>query len=168
MRNRGMTVVSVLLLVVGCFCMVLGFLFWSGELNVFRPDIPEKEPYCVVEFQEAVRLGDTYEGAQAYEGYSFYELHYSVENMGELEFYRGLPSIYYMGKEYGSVYDYWENQNTEEEEELFSDAYDARIPPGRTGKATQVIQIREGEESLTGSYYPSYSDEELFVEIQIR
>lgn len=170
MRN-GRKIAAGLLTVIGAFCLVLGVVLFvrglGGESGLFGPDSQEKQPYCLVEPAGAVRLGASYEGAEAKEGYSFYELFFLVSNEGDEDYYRELPTLYYEGEEYDDVYDYWyweEDLSEEEpvEEPLFYGDYSAFVPQGRTAKASQVVQLKDGVDHFTVSYYPDYySDEEL-------
>lgn len=170
MNSKKKTRCSVVFLIIGiAFCIAGGALsLMNGGLS-FGSGGSEKEPWCVVEPEGAVRLGDTYEGVQAEEGYAFYELTFSVRNEGDAAAYYQMPSLYYEGEDYDAVYDhyYWEESEEEAEELLFDGYYEPCVPPGRTGKASEVVQIRDGVERITASYYPGYSMEEVSFKIVI-
>lgn len=177
MQSRTRTVFPVLFLTAGIVCLVLGALFWlrgiNGEESLFGMRRPEKEPFCRVEFLGAEEVGKTYGGIPAEEGYSFYELEFSVKNEGSGDAYGEMPSLYFEGEDYDDVYDeyYWKTEEEWERETgtevLFEGYCDPCIPPGRTGSASQVVQVKDGVRSFSASYYPGYSDEERFLEIKI-
>ena len=148
MNSKKKTRCSVVFLIIGiAFCIAGGALsLMNGGLS-FGSGGSEKEPWCVVEPEGAVRLGDTYEGVQAEEGYAFYELTFSVRNEGDAAAYYQMPSLYYEGEDYDDVYDhyYWEESEEEAEEPLFDGYY----------------------ERITASYYPGYSMEEVSFKIVI-
>lgn len=170
MDNKKKTAVSTLFLTAGILFLAAGVFFWIQSAG--NASSSDKEPWCVVEVQGVEELGKTYEGYQAEDGYSFYRVSYLVTNTGDSEAYRPLPSMYYEGVGYDDVYDhyYWESEEetwNEEETPLFDGDYDACIPPGRTGKAEEVLMIKQGIIWIQASYYPGYSDEELYVEISV-
>ena len=121
MRNRGRTIVSAVFLIIGIVFVVLGLFFWTGAAGgTGFPGMgsAEKEDYCVVEYLGTSELGSSYEGVQADEGYSFYELQFSVRNEGDRAAYGEMPYLYYEGENYDDVYDYWETPEDTEVYEL--------------------------------------------------
>ena len=170
MRSKAKTVLSCSFLIIGILCLVLGLIFWingiSGDRGSFSSGTDQKEAYCVVEYLGSEQIGSSYEGAQADEGYSFYELRFSVKNEGDGEAYQELPYLYYEGENYDDVYDYWETpEEPEEEEVLFAGYYEPCLPPGRTGTASQVVQVKDGVSKFTAVYAPNYdsADTELGI-----
>ncbi len=169
MGSRSRNAVGIILFAVGILFLVTGAFFWMRHI-LGSSDSSYKEPYCVVELEDISELGRNYEGIEAEEGYSFYKLSFSVKNTGEGEAYRDIPSLYYESEDYDAVYDkyYWETEQGSQEEmgtPLFYGYEKACIPPGRTGKASDVLMVKDGVEQITAYYYPGYSDEELALEI---
>ena len=161
MQNRGRTLVSVVFLVIGAVFLAAGLIFWVGSAGggtgFFGMGSAEKEAYCVVEYLGSEEIGSSYEGVQADEGYSFYELRFSVRNEGNREAYREMPYLYYKGENYDDVHDYWDTpEEPEEEEVLFAGYYEPCLPPGRTGTASQVVQVKDGVSKFTAVYAPNY------------
>ncbi len=172
MGNKIRYVFAVLFLMIGILFLVMGAAFWIMSASGNSAVSSYKEPYCVVELEDISEIGGTYEGVEAETGYAFYELSFSVENKGEGEAYREMPSLYYEAEDYDAVYDryYWQaGQETEEEIEtvLFYGYEKACIPPGRTGSASDVLMIKDGTERIYAYYYPGYTDEELVLEIDL-
>ena len=170
MRSKAKTVLSCSFLIIGILCLVLGLIFWingiSGDRGIFSSGTDQKEAYCVVEYLGSEEIGSSYEGAQADEGYSFYELRFSVKNEGDGEAYQELPYLYYEGENYDDVYDYWETpEEPEEEEVLFAGYYEPCLPPGRTGTASQVVQVKEGVSEFSAVYAPNYNSEDTVLRI---
>lgn len=171
MASKGRTVLSVIFLAAGLVLLVPGILFWIMSAGS-SSDPAYKEPYCVVELEDITELGGSYEGVSAEEGYTFYEFSYLVKNLGDGESYQELPSLYYEGPEYNDVYEhyYWDSQITPEEETeapLFDGYYDLCIPPGRVGRASEVLMVKDGVTAVQASYYPGYSDEKLILDIDL-
>ena len=106
------------------------------------------------------------EGVQADEGYSFYELQFSVRNEGDRAAYGEMPYLYYEGENYDDVYDYWETpEDTEEEESLFPGYYEPVVPAGRTGQASQVVQVKDGVSEFSAFYAPNYDSSEIELRV---
>ena len=176
MNNNGIKTASVILLALGCVFLALGLssVVWTAAgIGSGRRETAYKEKieYLVVKPEEAVRLGDTYEGVPAMDGYAFYELHFSVKNEGSEKSYRVLPYLYYEGEEYDDVRDYWttEEDTTEEvlEEPLFSGYDEPFLPPYRRGSASQVVQIQDGVKSFYVSYAPNYESDDVVFEMSV-
>lgn len=169
MRNRGRTIVSAVFLIIGIVFVVLGLFFWTGAAGgTGFPGMgsAEKEDYCVVEYLGASELGSSYEGVQVDEGYSFYELQFSVRNKGDRAAYGEMPYLYYEGENYDDVYDYWETpEDTEEEESLFPGYYEPVVPAGRTGQASQVVQVKDGVSEFSAFYAPNYDSSEIELRV---
>lgn len=169
MRNRGRTIVSAVFLIIGIVFVVLGLFFWTGAAGgTGFPGMgsAEKEDYCVVEYLGASELGSSYEGVQADEGYSFYELQFSVRNEGDRAAYGEMPYLYYEGENYDDVYDYWETpEDTEEEESLFPGYYEPVVPAGRTGQASRVVQVKDGVSEFSAFYAPNYDSSEIELRV---
>lgn len=170
MQNKAKTVLSFLLLIIGILCLIPGLLLWisgvSGGEGFFGAGSDRKEAYCVVEYLGAEELGSSYEGAEAEDGYSFYELQFSVKNEGDGEAYREMPYLYYEGENYDDVYDYWETpEETIEEEPLFAGYYEPCLPPGRTGTASQVVEVKDGVSEFSAVYAPNYDSEDTELRI---
>ena len=120
----------------------------------------------MVEYLGASELGSSYEGVQADEGYSFYELQFSVRNEGDRAAYGEMPYLYYEGENYDDVYDYWETpEDTEEEESLFPGYYEPVVPAGRTGQASQVVQVKDGVSEFSAFYAPNYDSSEIELRV---
>ena len=109
MGNKIRYVFAVLFLMIGILFLVMGAAFWIMSASGNSAVSSYKEPYCVVELEDISEIGGTYEGVEAEAGYAFYELSFSVENKGEGEAYREMPSLYYEAEDYDAVYDryYW-------------------------------------------------------------
>ena len=169
MRNRGRTIVSAVFLIIGSVFVVLGLFFWTGAAGgTGFPGMgsAEKEGYCVVEYLGATELGSSYEGAQADEGYSFYELQFSVRNEGDRAAYGEMPYLYYEGENYDDVYDHWMTpEDTEGEESLFPGYYEPVVPAGRTGQASQVVQVKDGVSEFSAFYAPNYDSSEIELRV---
>ena len=55
----------------------------------------------------------------------------------------------------------------ETEAPLFDGYYDLCIPPGRVGRASEVLMVKDGVTAVQASYYPGYSDEKLILDIDL-
>ena len=166
MQNRARTIVSAVFLIIGIVFVVLGLFFWTGAAGgTGFPGMgsAEKEDYCVVEYLGASELGSSYEGVQADEGYSFYELQFSVRNEGDRAAYGEMPYLYYEGENYDDVYDYWETP--EDTESLFPGYYEPVVPAGRTGQASQVVQVKDGVSEFSAFYAPNYDSSEIELRV---
>ena len=76
--------------IVGSIFLVLGIIFLAVTLKLWlRGSIlgmmtaDTGGSYCTLEPIGSERLGDTYEGAQAEDGYAFYRLDFQVTNEGD-------------------------------------------------------------------------------------
>ncbi|MCD8067363.1 MAG: hypothetical protein LUE87_00440 [Lachnospiraceae bacterium] len=142
--------------------------FITGR-NIAGNDSYDSVWYCVVSFNGAENIGETYEGVQAEEGYSFYRLNYIVTNLGDRYYYSDCPSLYYSGESYYDVIEYWETAETEESGSPFEYYEYPCIPVGRSALAHDVIQVRDGVTGFEASYYPNYKDstEEVYLQISL-
>ncbi|MCD7806301.1 MAG: hypothetical protein LUH19_03060 [Lachnospiraceae bacterium] len=125
--------------------------------------------YCVVSFHDAENIGQTYEGVEAKEGYTFYRLNYTVTNLGDRYYYSDCPYLYYSGESYYDIIESWEweEEQTDESTSPFAYYEDACIPAGRSASAQDVIQVRDGVTAFEVSYYPNYKDSTEEVSLQI-
>lgn len=151
------TALSGLMLVFTVFC-------WVQELSGSGRD--SKSYYCVLEPFGSGALGDTYQGVQAEEGYSFYRLDFRVTNQGnDVKYgdtYYGI-SFNETGGAYDDVLDWWDTGTDEEDggqqDYLFA-AYDyCYLPAGRSMWYSKVVQVRNGVKSFTVDYYPTGDSE---------
>ena len=90
MESRTTEKNTLIFRIVGSIFLVLGIIFLAVTLKLWlRGSIPGMMTadtggsYCTLEPIGSERLGDTYEGAQAEDGYAFYRLDFQVTNEGD-------------------------------------------------------------------------------------
>ena len=179
MESRTTEKNTLIFRIVGGIFLVFGIIFLAVTLKLWlRGSVPgmmtadTSGSYCTLEPVGSERLGDTYEGAQAEEGYTFYRLDFQVTNEGdETRYTDNYYGIYFNedNGNYNDVLDWW---HTEEEESqpryLFEDYDYTYLPAGRTGTYQMVVQILDGVKSFTVDYYPGdVSGERISFEMTI-
>ena len=171
MESRTTEKNTLIFRIVGSIFLVLGIIFLAVTLQLWIkrlvPGMMTADTggsYCTLEPIGSERLGDTCEGAQAEEGYTFYRLDFQVTNEGdETRYGDNYYGIYFNedNDRYNDVLDWW---HTEEEESrpryLFEDYDYTYLPAGRTGTYQKVVQILDGVKSFTVDYYPGDSSGE--------
>ena len=83
--------------------------------------------YCTLEPVGSERLGATYEGAQAEEGYTFYRLDFQVTNEGdETRYMDNYYGIYFNedNGNYNDVLDWWHTEEEESQPRYLFEDYD--------------------------------------------
>ena len=165
MESRTTEKNTLIFRIVGSIFLVLGIIFLAVTLKLWlRGSIlgmmtaDTGGSYCTLEPIGSERLGDTYEGAQAEDGYAFYRLDFQVTNEGDETRYMDNYYGIYFNEDHGrynDVLDWW---GTEEEESrprfLFEDYDYTYLPAGRIGTYQMVVQILDGAKSFTVDYYP--------------
>lgn len=158
-------IVGILFLTTGVILLVATLQFWIKRAATGLFGASEKGSYCTMEVVGSERLGDTYEGAQAEEGYTFYRLDFQVTNEGnETRYGDNYYGIYFNedNGRYNDVLDWWSDSSDDEEQQeyLFEDYDYSYLPAGRTGRYQKVVQILDGVKSFTVDYYPGDSSGE--------
>lgn len=171
-NKKGISAVTAVLFSAGLCFFVVSILtvFRDGVVTVLDGKNKEKEAYCVMEFLGAENLGNQYGEQTALDGYSFYELTFSVTNEGTEDAYFVLPNLSVTGEEYDDVYSYWDTEEySDGSETLFGgyEQYDAGLPVGRTGTAAEIVEVKDGVRKLSVSYYPNYSGADLSLEVSL-
>ena len=179
MESRSTEKNTLIFRIVGGIFLVLGIIFLAVTLQLLinrtipsRMTADTRVSYCTLEPIGSECLGNTYEGAQAEEGYTFYRLDFQVTNEGdETRYGDDYYGIYFNedSGNYNDVLDWW---STEEEESrpryLFEDYDYTYLPVGRTGVYHKVVQILDGVKSFTVDYYPGdVSNERISFEMTI-
>ena len=90
MESRTTEKNTLMFRIVGGIFLVFGIIFLAVTLTLWlRGSVPgmmtadTSGSYCTLEPVGSERLGATYEGAQAEEGYTFYRLDFQVTNEGD-------------------------------------------------------------------------------------
>ncbi len=182
MRNGGVKFwLQLICLLIGLWMGVTGVYLLRDNVTSLFPGLTkwfgsgyasnDRVYYCVAAFEGAEQIGDTWEGTQAEDGYSFYRLQYTVTNLGDRYYYTDCPSFYYRGEAYDDVTDYWYlgTQESDVSSSPFEYYEQACIPVGRTATAYDVVLVRNGVTEFEASYYPNYEEDtqEIFLKITL-
>ncbi len=176
MQNKLKNSVSIFR-VLGIIFLALGIIFLANTVSLWiRQSVwgasESKGYYCIFAPAGSKALGDTYEGVQAEEGYSFYRLEFKVTNQGNASRYGDEYYGVYFNDTKGNrddVLDWWPTDTGREEEPkddtvyLFEGADYNYLPAGRQLRYFKVVQVRDGVKSFSVDYYPSgdSDDEQL-------
>lgn len=168
MKNKAGYIWGVISLLLGIQGLAIS-LFALGKtvLNYSAGVYGLDNSYVEAEVEKVEHLGSVYENAEAEQGYSFYEITFSVENRSDKEHYRGGPYFYYEAEEYRDVHAFSPEREEQESEPLFFQESAPCLPARRRGELKEIVEVRNGVNAIRAVYEPNYDSEKKVLEISL-
>ncbi|WP_394924888.1 hypothetical protein [uncultured Robinsoniella sp.] len=159
-NSKAVLVVILLFVVVGVIMQVADDKEADQVAKDYKTDL-------VVESISAQEIGTVYQGMEAQAGYRFYYINSLIRNNGKAN----ADSVYnyyltFYKNDGDNVIDVTPYPETDYDNP-FSFVSEPCIPSGETGSVQQVVQVREGVDSITGDFYNYYRDKPTQYTIDI-
>ena len=147
--------------------VLIGVMIQAAEDQEANQEEKDYKTNLVPEGISAQEIGTVYQGMEAEGGYRFYYINSAVRNNGKAS----ADSVYdyfltFYKNDGDSVIDVTPYPETDYENP-FSSGSQPCIPSGETAVVQQVVQIRDGVESITGDFYNYYRDKPTQYTIDI-